>query len=134
MKYNEKRLIEHPDEALQYPNYSDLPDDIKYSNMRQAGGIYEKLAMISCRLENKTGNGYRFTDAEIEMLAEKEHDDWMKERIASGWTLGEKDVDKKQTPYLVPYGQLPEEIKDYDRDVIRNIPEYVDMLGLEIKK
>ena len=51
-----------------------------------------------------------------------------------GWTLGEKDVEKKKTPYLVPYKDLSEQMKDYDRDVIRNIPIYADMLGLEIQR
>ena len=134
MRYNEKRLKDFPDEKLSYPNFSDLPDDMKYSNIRQALGIYNKLALISCGLKDKTGNAYELSDDEIEFLAEQEHKDWMEERLSLGWTLGPKDVNKKQSPYLVPYSELTEEIKDYDRDTIRNIPSLAEMIGLEIRK
>ena len=58
----------------------------------------------------------------LEQMAELEHEAWVQERIASCWTLGEKDTARKATPYLVPYANLSEEIRDYDRDVIRHIP------------
>ena len=107
---------------------------MKYSNIRQALGIYEKLDIIGCQLMPIEGNEYKLTNEEIELLAEIEHEDWMKERIDSGWTLGDKDVANKKTPYLIPYSELSEEIKDYDRDTIRNIPKLVNMIGLEIRR
>ena len=134
MNYNEKRLKEHPEEELKYPNFSNLPDDMKYSNIRQALGIYEKLDIIGCCLAPIDDKPYELTSQEIELLAEIEHEDWMKERIESGWTLGDKDIENKKTPYLIPYDELSEEIKDYDRDTIRNIPKLVGLIGLEIKK
>ena len=134
MNYNEKRLRDYPNETLAYPQFSSLPDDMKYSNMRQAIGIYDKLALINCSLETKAGKEYKLSEQEIEMLAEAEHDDWVRERMSQGWTFGEKDVENKKTPYLIPYKELSEEIKDYDRNVIRNIPIYADMLGLEIQR
>jgi len=37
------------------------------------------------------------------------HDEWMKERLADGWTYGaEKDLEKKTHPCLLPYENLPE--------------------------
>ncbi len=134
MKYNEKRLKDFPNESLMYPEFSKLPDDIKYSNMRQAIGIYDKLESIGCSLFPKGGEEYKLSEDDIEFLAEKEHEEWVEERISLGWTLGERNVEMKTTPYLVPYLELPEEIKDYDRDVIRNIPTYAEMLGLEIRR
>lgn len=134
MNYNEKRLKEHPEEELKYPNFSDLTDDMKYSNIRQALGIYEKLEIIGCSLEPIEGKAYKLTNEEIELLAEIEHEDWVNERLSSGWTLGPKDVENKKTPHLIPYAELSEEIKDYDRDAIRNIPKLVELIGLEIRK
>ena len=59
--------------------------------------------------------------------------DWVQERLASGWILGEiKDEHKKTSPYLVPYGELSEEIKELDRDTIRNIPNLLDKIGMAI--
>lgn len=52
----------------------------------------------------------------VEMLARNNHELWAKGRISEGWTLGPvKDGEKKTTPLLVPYEELPESEKDYDR-------------------
>jgi len=133
-RYNEKRLAEHPEEPLAYPDFSKLPDDIKYSNLRQARGIYDKLESVGLCLRRKgePNDLSEIPDRYIEILAEKEHDDWMEERIAAGWTYGEKSVEKKTSPYLVPYSELSEEMKDYDRDTIRNIPELAYMIGMSV--
>lgn len=56
----------------------------------------------------------------VEVLAEAVHDAWAAERIAAGWTYGPKRDDaKKQHPCLVPYSELPEEEKEYDRQTAR---------------
>lgn len=53
-----------------------------------------------------------------EFLAEQVHEAWAAKRIAEGWSHGPaRDDEKKQTPNLVPYDQLSEEDKDYDRRV-----------------
>lgn len=44
-----------------------------------------------------------------ERIAENVHDVWAAGRIAEGWTYGEKkDAEKKTTPLLIPYDELPE--------------------------
>ena len=52
-----------------------------------------------------------------EQLAEQVHDVWAATRIAQGWTYGpvRNDIEKKH-PCLVPYADLPEEEKIYDRN------------------
>jgi len=53
----------------------------------------------------------------IEIIAEQVHITWMEGRIKDGWTYGpERNDTKKQTPCLVPYDELPEEEKEYDRN------------------
>ena len=53
------------------------------------------------------------------LLAEAEHNGWMVERMLSGWTYGRvRDNDKKKHPLLIPYNQLSESDKDYDRHTI----------------
>ena len=133
-RYNEKQLIDHPERPLAYPDFSTLPDDLKYSNLRQAQGIYDKLEMIGCELRPKGGKGAirSFTPEQVERLAVHEHEQWMAERLARGWTLGERDMEHKRSPYLVPYDELTEEIKDYDRDAVRNIPALCDRIGMAI--
>lgn len=43
------------------------------------------------------------------------HDEWLKEKEATGWKYGEvKDADKKEHPCFVPYDELPAEQKAKD--------------------
>ena len=52
-----------------------------------------------------------------ELIAENVHDVWAQGRMSEGWTYGPvKDSGKKETPLLVPYSELPEEEKEYDRN------------------
>jgi class 3 adenylate cyclase len=51
-----------------------------------------------------------------EMLAKNVHENWAKLRIAEGWHYGPHRVDQqKEHPNLVPYEQLPESERQYDR-------------------
>ena len=66
-------------------------------------------------------------------MAEYEHELWVEERKKNGWIYGEvKDVEKQITPYLIPYNELTEEIKEYDRDTIRNIIPLLKMVGMAV--
>ena len=52
----------------------------------------------------------------MERLAEHTHDTWAQRRMADGWTYGSKRDDAhKRHPGLVPYGELPDAEKEYDR-------------------
>lgn len=72
--------------------------------------------------------------AEItERLAEQVHDVWAHERIADGWTLGpERDDESKKHPCLVPYDELPERERDYDRNTAINTLKLILNLGYQI--
>lgn len=51
-----------------------------------------------------------------ELIAKNVHDVWAAKRIAEGWTLGESvNSESKTTPFLIPYCELPESEKEYDR-------------------
>ncbi|MBQ9986571.1 MAG: Ryanodine receptor Ryr [Oscillospiraceae bacterium] len=70
-----------------------------------------------------------------EQIAENVHDVWAKGRIAEGWTYGPtRDDSKKQTPCLVPYSELREEEKDFDRRTAYETLKLVIKLGYKIEK
>lgn len=70
-----------------------------------------------------------------EKIAENVHENWSAARIAEGWTLGEvRDDEKKTTPCLVPYSQLPEEEKEYDRKTALQTLKMIVALGYKITK
>ena len=51
-----------------------------------------------------------------EKLAKNIHEVWAAGRIAEGWVYGEtRDDNLKQHPCLIPYEELPEIEKEYDR-------------------
>ena len=70
-----------------------------------------------------------------EAIAENAHDVWAVERKAQGWTYGpHRDDAKKQTPCMVPYSQLPDSEKQFDRDMAMNTLKLVRKLGYDLIK
>lgn len=70
-----------------------------------------------------------------EKIAENVHDVWAVGRISEGWAYGtEKDTEKKITPALVPYSELPESEKDYDRNTALETLKLIIKLGYDISK
>jgi hypothetical protein len=48
--------------------------------------------------------------------ASAQHNEWMRSKLADGWTLGPtRDADLKTHPALVPYEQLPVEVQLKDK-------------------
>ena len=70
-----------------------------------------------------------------ERIAENVHEVWAAARLAEGWTYGEtRDDEAKRTPCLVPYDELPEIEKEYDRNTAMNTLKLVTALGYKIEK
>jgi len=70
-----------------------------------------------------------------ELLAKNTHEVWAAGRIAEGWTYGAKrDNEKKTHPCLVPYEELPESEKEYDRATSLQSLKVMASLGYAIKK
>lgn len=70
-----------------------------------------------------------------EAIAENVHDAWALERQSEGWTYGPKrDDNKLETPDMVPYAQLPESEKQYDRNTAEDTLKLLTALGYKIEK
>ena len=66
----------------------------------------------------------------VEDLAEFNHDTWARNRMNDGWTFGPTRNDElKQHPCLVPYSELPENEKKYDRDTSVGAIKLIIALG-----
>lgn len=119
-------------------SWDDLTDELKESNRLQADHIPIKLEVLGYRIEpvrGKQRQKLNLTPREIETLAEREHARWVIERLRGRWQYGaKKNADKKVSPYLVGWADLPEDIKEYDRQTVRKIPEYLQKAGLEIHR
>ena len=70
-----------------------------------------------------------------EAIAENAHDMWALERQSEGWTFGlKRDDSKLETPDMVPYAQLPESEKQYDRIMAEDTLKLLIALGYKIEK
>ncbi len=55
----------------------------------------------------------------LEKLARNAHEVWAQKRIEDGWTLGpRRDDAKRKHPCLIPYDELPDSEKEYDRALV----------------
>ena len=70
-----------------------------------------------------------------EQLAENTHEVWAKGRLEQGWRYGEtRNEEQKTTPCMVPYNELPESEKDYDRSTAMETLRLIIKLGYSIRK
>ncbi|HTP52223.1 MAG TPA: RyR domain-containing protein [Anaeromyxobacteraceae bacterium] len=68
-----------------------------------------------------------------EKLARNAHEVWARGRLAEGWRLGpRRDEERKLHPSLVPYEELPEEEKAYDRATVLESLKALCALGFRI--
>lgn len=71
----------------------------------------------------------------IELIARNVHQVWASSRLSQGWTWGERRSDELKThPCLVPYDELTETEKQYDRDTALGTLKLIIKLGYKISK
>lgn len=115
--------------------WPELAEDLRESNRAQATHTAVKLAAVGCRLAERVdwdAPVLTFTVDEVERLGRLEHERWVAERIAAGWRPGPRDPARRRTPYLVPYDDLPEDVKEYDRMFVRALPAVLVRLGVDV--
>ena len=117
---------------------------LMYSNIYAANSIPVKQELMGRNPDNPDMCS-SFTDEEVECLAEMEHNRWNMEKLLMGFSalttdqrkelveLSKVDVKKfrlintelKETRFkhkdITPYCDLPEDSKEYDRAIVRNI-------------
>jgi len=71
----------------------------------------------------------------VEQMSKNVHDVWAETRIQQGWTYGEQRNDELKThPCLVPYEELPDSEKEYDRNTSIGTLKLIMKLGFKIEK
>jgi hypothetical protein len=69
----------------------------------------------------------------VESLAENAHEIWAAERMRDGWSWGPaRDDAKREHPCLVPYAELPEREREYDRAMVLGSVRAILALGYTI--
>jgi hypothetical protein len=123
------------DPALQ--PWSALSPWLQRSNLAVVDDIPTKLAAVGLRLD-ESGRALpnpalkRIMLEHTEQLAELEHGRYTAERLLSGWTSGVRDPARFLSPYLQPWTELDEEAKEYDREVVRDLPVVLEQFRLGV--
>jgi hypothetical protein len=126
--------LEADDPALR--DWDGLAEVLRASSRDQAADIARKLAAVGYDVlpsDKASDEAVHLEPDEIEILARLEHVRWAEDRRRQGWSLGSRrDVARKRSPYLVPWSELSEEVRDLDRDTVRLIPQLLSDSGLSI--
>lgn len=71
----------------------------------------------------------------VELISKNVHEVWAQSRLGQGWTYGpERSDELKHHPCLIPYEELPEIEKAYDRDTAMGTLKLIAKLGFKITK
>lgn len=125
---------------VEYGSFEDQPDDLRESCLAQARHMREKVEMLGyeivaardCPGTLRVGE---LSGPQVEYLAEMEHERWVREREAAGWTYGaEKDVERRVSPYLVPWEELEDAVREYDREPVRELVALIESVGLALRR
>lgn len=117
--------------------WHELSESLRASNRAQAAHTGAKLEAVGCTLvdlRDWEAEPFSFTNDEVEHLAALEHQRWVEERAAAGWRRGPRDPGRRRSPYLVDYDELPDDIKEFDRMFVRNLPHILARLGYQIAR
>ena len=74
-------------------------------------------------------------EALVEQMSKNVHEVWAETRIKQGWKYGSERNDELKThPCLIPYEELPEDEKEYDRNTSIGTLKLIMKLGFDISK
>jgi hypothetical protein len=137
---HEKYRRDHASDAARHPaaqkSWAELGEVFQRSNRGQADDIIRKLERVGCGYRpTRDGKApaIKFSKKETELLAELEHERWMKEKLEAGYTYGpELNDELRSHPGLVPWAELPEDMREYDREAVAGIPEILSQARFEV--
>ncbi len=121
--------------------WGQLAERLRDNNRDQADHREVKLAILGLQASElverardvrsgRSSSALPLDDAAIELLAQVEHRRWLASSALSGYAYApDRDEKKRHHPDMVPYAELDERTKQFDRDVIANLPG--DLLNLE---
>ena len=125
-----------PTDDLALANWPELDSELQASNRQQADHVLAKLERLGYAVVPRSSARdpvVSLPPDEIERLAESEHRRWNLERLLGGWTWApERNVRRRRTPHLGAWNDLPDDVKEIDRQAVRAIPRNLEAAGLQI--
>lgn len=137
-KYRQEQEGEKPFNHPSMAPWQELNEEIKESYLQQVDRIPVELAAIDCEivpLVNRRPNSITFGPDEIEVMAQIEHEYWVKGKGKDGCRFGAPGNDNKKThPDMVEWNELSPGSQDINRNIVKNIPEYLSSLRFEVRR
>lgn len=138
LRYTTDRIASQADQ--EFATFASLPSDLRDSSIAYISSIHQKLDTLGYEVL-PAGSCYpdrcvaSFTASEVECLAILEHRRWLRERQKAGWRYGAtKDVEHRRSPYMVPWEELPDRAKEWNRSAVRSIPSLLASVNLAVVK
>ena len=135
MPQDEIKRIQSEDRMADWDDLSELYKENKRSQIRYLGERFDRFNTgIGLRpiLPGAADTLSELYGPVLEQLSVLEHQRWMLDKQANGWSLGKLDVQLRKHPDMLPYEELDESVKDYVRVSVRNIPAYLKAIGYEL--
>lgn len=122
-----------PDGTVSLGPWGELPEKFKESSRAQARDIGERLAAIGCVMVPAFDPviDFAFSDDEVQLLARLEHERWMGERTAQGFTFGPVRGERTR-PDLVPWERLSDEAQIRNIQDVLLIPGMLSRAGFQV--
>ncbi|HRE00080.1 MAG TPA: RyR domain-containing protein [Ilumatobacteraceae bacterium] len=122
------------DDALLRP-WSELTEAQRELSRRRVDGIIADLAAVGhvlAPLRRWEDVAQPLSDAQIETLAERDHQRWFDDRVAAGWSYGEvRDNALKHNPLLVAWRELPHDAQAANRATAAGLGAMLARAGFE---
>jgi voltage-gated potassium channel Kch len=116
--------------------WEQLPEVLKDANRKQASRIHQLLKATGyciSPLQDWDADKRTFSKTEIEKMACLEHDLWRQAKEVGGWIYGEQRDENKHThPDLVSWDDLPQEEREKNLAVVRQMPALLARVGFQI--
>jgi hypothetical protein len=115
--------------------WSELSSELRQQNREQAKDIVQKLNAVGARVVpmlTVRPQPVEFSADDVELMAHMEHDRWTAQKTIDGWKYGPRSEEKKTHPSLIHYDKLDESEKDKDRDTVRQIPNILATVGIDV--
>jgi hypothetical protein len=131
-----RRSARSRDDSPYQVSWEHLPETAREESRAHARDIGAKLGAIGRRVlsvDDAAGDVPSLSADEVELLAELEHERWMRSRTAAGWTLGPRDDERRRHPDLIPWAELGESRRDIDRAFARALPELLARAGFVVE-
>ncbi|HWJ62611.1 MAG TPA: NAD-binding protein [Acidimicrobiales bacterium] len=123
-----------PPSALARP-WAELSDADREQSRKRVDGIVADLDALGLDLVPLRRWGapeVTLTDDECDRLAARDHQRWLDDRTAAGWTYATvRDDERKQNPLLVPWDELPVDDQSFNLATARELLPMLARNGFE---